>query len=55
MEHGGHQAGEARAGMVVLDAAVRGVLALAGLRYPARHPELVALEMAVAMTAGIVA
>jgi hypothetical protein len=42
-------------GMVVLGAAVRGVLALVGLRYPARHPELVALEMAVTMTVGIVA
>jgi hypothetical protein len=42
-------------GMVVLGAAVRGVLALVGLRFPARHPELVALEMAVTMSAGIVA
>jgi hypothetical protein len=42
-------------GMVVLGAALRGVLALAGLRYPTRYPELVALEMAVTMSAGMVA
>jgi hypothetical protein len=43
------------AGMLVLGGAVRGVLALAGLEYPTRHPELVALEMAVEMSAGMVA
>jgi hypothetical protein len=42
-------------GMVVLGAAVRGVLALAGLEFPARYPELVALEMAVTMSVGMVA
>lgn len=41
-------------GMVVLGAAVRGVLALAGLRYPTQSPELAALEMAVTMSAGMV-
>jgi hypothetical protein len=40
-------------GMVVLGAAVRGVLALAGLELPA-HPELLALEMAVDMSVGMV-
>jgi hypothetical protein len=42
-------------GMVVLGAAVRGVLALAGLAFPAQYPELVALEMAFDMSVGIVA
>jgi hypothetical protein len=42
-------------GMVVLGAAVRGVLALAGLQFPAQYPELAALEMAVTMSAGMVA
>jgi flagellar biosynthetic protein FliP len=42
------------AGMVLLGAAVRGVLALAGLTFPAEHPELVALEMAFEMSAGMV-
>jgi hypothetical protein len=42
-------------GMVVLGAALRGVLALAGLRYPTRYPELPALEMAVTMSAGMAA
>jgi hypothetical protein len=42
-------------GMVVLGAALRGGLALAGLRYPTRYPELPALEMAVTMSAGMVA
>ena len=41
-------------GMVVLGAAVRGVLALAGLQFPAQYPELAALEMAVTMSAGMV-
>ncbi|HEX2158425.1 MAG TPA: hypothetical protein VHS79_15825 [Actinomycetes bacterium] len=41
-------------GMAVLGAVLRGVLALAGLRYPAQYPELVALEMAVTMSAGMV-
>jgi hypothetical protein len=42
-------------GMVVLDAAVRGVLALAGLELPARYTELAALEMAATMSAGMFA
>ena len=42
-------------GMVVVGAAVRGVLALAGLEFPARYPELVALEMAFDMSVGMVA
>jgi hypothetical protein len=42
-------------GMVVLGAAVRGVLALAGLEFPARYPELAALEMAFDMSVGMVA
>jgi hypothetical protein len=42
-------------GMVVVGAAVRGVLALAGLAFPARYPELAALEMAVTMSVGMVA
>jgi hypothetical protein len=42
-------------GMVVLGAAVRGVLALAGLRYPTASPTPVALEMAATMAAGMVA
>jgi hypothetical protein len=41
-------------GMVVLGAALRGVLALAGLRYPVQYPELVALEMAATMSVGMV-
>jgi hypothetical protein len=41
-------------GMVVLGAAVRGVLALAGLEFPTQYPELVALEMAVDMSVGMV-
>ena len=41
-------------GMVVVGAAVRGVLALAGLQLPAQHPELAALEMAFDMSAGMV-
>ena len=40
-------------GMAVLGAALRGVLALAGLRYPTQYPELVALEMAATMSAGM--
>lgn len=42
-------------GMVVLGAALRGVLALAGLQFPTRYPELAALEMAATMSAGMVA
>ena len=42
-------------GMVALGAALRGVLALAGLPYPTRYPELTALEMALTMSAGMVA
>jgi hypothetical protein len=41
-------------GMVVLGGAVRGVLAVAGLEFPAQYPELVALEMAFGMSAGMV-
>jgi hypothetical protein len=40
-------------GMVVLGAALRGVLALAGLRYPTQYAELVALEMATTMLVGM--
>jgi hypothetical protein len=43
------------AGMLVVGGAVRGVLALAGLAYPSRYPELTALEMAVDMSIGMVA
>jgi hypothetical protein len=42
-------------GMVVVGAVVRGVPALAGLQFPARYPELVALEMAFDMSVGMVA
>jgi hypothetical protein len=42
-------------GMVVFGATLRGVLALAGLRYPTLYPELMALEMAATMSAGTVA
>jgi hypothetical protein len=42
-------------GMVVLGAAVRGVLALTGREFPARYPELAALEMAATMSVGMVA
>ena len=42
-------------GMVVLGAAGRGVLALAGLRYPTQYPEVAALKMAATMSAGMVA
>ena len=42
-------------GMVVLGAALRGVLAVAGLRYPTQYPELAALEMASTMSVGMVA
>ena len=41
-------------GMVVLGAAVRGIVALVGLQYPTQYPELVALEMAFTMSAGMV-
>jgi flagellar biosynthetic protein FliP len=41
------------AGMAVIGAAVRGVLALAGLAFPAQYPELVALEMAFDMSVGM--
>jgi len=40
-------------GMAVVGAAVRGVLAVAGLGYP-EYPELVALEMAFDMSVGMV-
>jgi hypothetical protein len=42
-------------GMVIVGAAVRGVVALAGLRFPTRYPELAALEMAFDMSVGMVA
>jgi hypothetical protein len=42
-------------GMVVLGAALRGVLALAGLAFPAQYPELAALEMTVDMSVGMIA
>jgi hypothetical protein len=42
-------------GMVVVGGAVRGVLALAGLEFPAQYPELTALEMAFDMSVGMVA
>jgi len=42
-------------GMVILGAAVRGVLALAGLEFPTQYPELAALEMAFDMSAGMIA
>ena len=42
-------------GMVALGAAGRGVLALAGLQFPAQYPELAALEMAVTMSVGMAA
>ena len=42
-------------GMLVLGGAVRAVLALAGLAYPTRYPELAALEMAVEMSVGMAA
>jgi hypothetical protein len=42
-------------GMMVLGGVVRGVLALAGLRYPTQYAELAALEMATTMSVGMVA
>jgi hypothetical protein len=42
-------------GMVALGAALRSVLALAGLRYPTQYPEVAALEMAATMSAKMVA
>jgi hypothetical protein len=41
-------------GMAVLGAALRGILAFAGLEYPAEFPELISLEMAFTMSAGMV-
>lgn len=41
-------------GMVVVGGAVRGGLALAGLEFPTRYPELVSLEMAGTMSVGMV-
>lgn len=41
-------------GMAVLGAAVRGILALAGLEFPAQYPELTSLEMALNMSIGMV-
>jgi hypothetical protein len=41
-------------GMAVLGAAVRGILALAGLEYPAQYAELTSLEMALTMSIGMV-
>ncbi|MEO3787621.1 hypothetical protein ABGB12_30210 [Actinocorallia sp. B10E7] len=40
-------------GMAVFGMLIRGGLALAGLEFPARHPELLILEMAFDMTAGM--
>jgi hypothetical protein len=42
-------------GMVVLGAAVRGVLALVGRQFPTQYPALAALEMASTMSVGMVA
>jgi hypothetical protein len=42
-------------GMVILGGLVRGVLAQAGLKFPAQYPELAALEMAATMSVGMVA
>jgi hypothetical protein len=42
-------------GMVILGGLVRGVLAQAGLKFPAQYPELAALEMAFDMSVGMVA
>jgi len=42
-------------GMVLLGAAVRAVLVLVGLQFPAQYPELAALEMAFDMSVGMVA
>ena len=42
-------------GMVLVGAAVRGVLAVAGLRYSTQYPGLAALEMASTMSVGMVA
>jgi hypothetical protein len=42
-------------GMVVLGAALRGFLALAGLEFPTQYPELAALEMTVDMSVGMIA
>jgi flagellar biosynthetic protein FliP len=41
-------------GMIVVGAAIGGVLALAGLEFPARYPELVSLEMAFDMSVGMI-
>jgi hypothetical protein len=41
-------------GMAVIGAAVRGVLALAGLEFPTQHPELTSLEMALDMSVAMV-
>jgi hypothetical protein len=41
-------------GMAVLGAALRGILAVAGLEYPSESPELISLEMAFTMSAGMV-
>jgi flagellar biosynthetic protein FliP len=40
-------------GMAVVGAGVRGLLALAGLAFPAQYPELTALEMAFDMSVGM--
>jgi hypothetical protein len=42
-------------GMIVVGAAVRGGLALAGLEFPSQYAELAVLEMAVDMSVGMVA
>ncbi|MGH2774183.1 MAG: hypothetical protein ACRDJT_01950 [Actinomycetota bacterium] len=41
-------------GMAVLGGAVRGILAIAGLEFPAQYPELTSLEMALTMSIGMV-
>jgi hypothetical protein len=42
-------------GMTVLGAALRGILVVAGLEYATESPELISLEMAFTMSAGMVA
>ena len=41
-------------GMAVLGAALRGILAVAGLEYPVESAELISLEMAFTMSAGMI-
>jgi hypothetical protein len=42
------------AGMVIVGAGVRGILALGGLEFPAQYPEVTALGMAFDMSVGMV-